>query len=216
MVDLLTDTTVGLRERKKLRTRATLIDAAVRLCLAQGYEQTTVEQIAALAEVSTRTFSRYFATKEAVILTLLEGLTDAVARGLPTIPAGVPALEALRRVHVDVLSAVPSGTVPGLTSNNIVAMLQIINSTPALQAAAAGFWPPTNIALLAERLGVRPQDRKVRLVTAVWSSIITTACGDLVADTDGTVLGPEVMIERIDSAFADFATLTVGLSAGPG
>ena len=42
-----------------------LVDAAVELCITQGYESTTVEQIAAAAEISTRTFSRYFATKDA-------------------------------------------------------------------------------------------------------------------------------------------------------
>ena len=48
---------LGLRERKKLRTRATLIDAAV-VCNRQGFERTTVDQIAAIADVSPRTFSR--------------------------------------------------------------------------------------------------------------------------------------------------------------
>ena len=66
VVNLLDDATPGLRERKKQRTRATLISAAVKLCLEQGYEHTTVDQIAAAAEVSPRTFSRYFATKDAV------------------------------------------------------------------------------------------------------------------------------------------------------
>jgi transcriptional regulator GlxA family with amidase domain len=53
---------LGLRERKKQRTHATLIDAAVELCERQGFERTTVDQIAAIADVSPRTFSRYFAT----------------------------------------------------------------------------------------------------------------------------------------------------------
>ena len=43
---------LGLRERKKQRTRATLIDAAVGLCERQGFEHTTVDQIAAIADVS--------------------------------------------------------------------------------------------------------------------------------------------------------------------
>lgn len=70
---------LGLRERKKQRTRATLINAAVQLCLEQGYEKTTVDQIAAAADVSSRTFSRYFATKDAVYLALL----DALIQGWP-------------------------------------------------------------------------------------------------------------------------------------
>ena len=90
VVDLLADATPGLRERKKQRTRATLIDAAVELCLEQGYEHTTVDQIAAIAEVSPRTFSRYFATKDAVYLTLLEDLVNAVAVELDAIPLEVP------------------------------------------------------------------------------------------------------------------------------
>jgi hypothetical protein len=50
----------GLRELKKQRTGAALNEAAADLCLRQGFDNTTVAQIAAIAEVSPRTFSRYF------------------------------------------------------------------------------------------------------------------------------------------------------------
>jgi AcrR family transcriptional regulator len=61
-------TAAGLRERKKQKTKAAIQREAVRLFKAQGYEDTTIEQIAAAAEISPSTFFNYFPTKEDVVI----------------------------------------------------------------------------------------------------------------------------------------------------
>ncbi len=55
---------MSLRERKRVRTRAALVDAAIELFERDGYERTTIAEIEAAADIGTRTFFSYFATKE--------------------------------------------------------------------------------------------------------------------------------------------------------
>jgi AcrR family transcriptional regulator len=84
----------GLRERKKLKTRATIRREAFRLIQEQGFNNTTVDQIAAAADISPRTFSRYFPTKEAVLLSddQIEPIVTAFAHA----PAELSIVEAYR------------------------------------------------------------------------------------------------------------------------
>lgn len=90
----------GLRERKKARTRDAIQEAALRLFLEQGYAATTVEQIAAAADVSERTFFRYFATKaDTVSYDLVEPM---VAESFVAQPAELSPTAALRAAIGDV------------------------------------------------------------------------------------------------------------------
>lgn len=84
----------GLRERKKTRTRATIREHAMRLFREQGYPATTVEQIAAAAEVSPSTFFRYFPTKEAVVLA--DDLDPLMLHALEEQPTGITPFAAMR------------------------------------------------------------------------------------------------------------------------
>jgi AcrR family transcriptional regulator len=207
------DMPTGLRERKKQRTRATLIDVAMDLCLKQGYDHTTVEQIAAAADVSPRTFSRYFATKDAVFMTLIEDYADAVADEIASVPAIVGPLEAVRQAHIAVLTRVAARRVGRLTTERVVLMLRVINASDALRRASFDFRHPPTHVLLAERMGVDLHDRRANLVLAVFSSVIVTACGDLISDTDTVRLGPTVMVDRLNEAFGYVAQLASDLQA---
>jgi AcrR family transcriptional regulator len=213
VAELAEDFVPGLRERKKLRTRATLIDAAMELCLRDGYENTTVEQIAAAADVSPRTFSRYFATKDAVFMTLIEDYSHEVSIELESVPTEVGPLEAMRQAHVAVLTRVASRQVGRLTTERIILMLRVINASDALRRAAFEFRHDETEVILAKRMGVDIEDRRRRLVGAVFSSTIVTACGDLIADTDTVRLGPTVMVDRLNEAFSQVALFTSDLRA---
>ncbi|MEU6781781.1 TetR family transcriptional regulator [Nonomuraea angiospora] len=76
------------RERKKRQTRQLLVGTALRLFAEQGYEQTTVAQIAAAADVATKTFFNYFPTKEDVlfaeVLEYMEQVAVVIAEREPS------------------------------------------------------------------------------------------------------------------------------------
>src|SRR5580692_9667090 len=84
----------GLRERKKARTRASLREHALRLFREQGYQATTVEQIAAAAEVSASTFFRYFPTKEDVVLQ--DDMDTRMVEAFARQPPGLSPIAAVR------------------------------------------------------------------------------------------------------------------------
>ena len=84
----------SLRERKKARTRAAIREHALRLFREQGYQATTVEQIAAAAEVSPSTFFRYFPTKEDVVLR--DDFDDRALAAFERQPPSMTPLAALR------------------------------------------------------------------------------------------------------------------------
>ena len=84
----------GLRERKKLKTQRMIREEALRLFKSQGFNETTVEQIAEAAEVSPSTFFRYFPTKEAVLFS--DEFDPLVIAALRSQPADKPPLRAVR------------------------------------------------------------------------------------------------------------------------
>src|SRR4029450_2504217 len=90
------DTPIGLRERKKLRTRAELSDAAFRLLAERGFDETTIEDIVEQVEVSPRTFFRYFDSKEDVVIGFFDDLGLELRSMLAARPPEEASFTALR------------------------------------------------------------------------------------------------------------------------
>jgi AcrR family transcriptional regulator len=97
---------LGLRERKKARTRAAIQRHALQLFREQGYEATTVEQIAEAAEVSPSTFFRYFRTKEDVAL--YDDLDPLFIAAFEAQPAELSPAQAMRRALRQVFANMPA------------------------------------------------------------------------------------------------------------
>ncbi len=118
VTDMLDAGRVSLRERKKARTRAALREHALRLFREQGYQATTVEQIAAAAEVSPSTFFRYFPTKEDVVLQ--DDMDTRMIAALEQQPAGLGPVAAIR------------AAVRQVSSSYTAADLDVLRETTAL------------------------------------------------------------------------------------
>lgn len=181
-----------------------LVDAAVELCVKQGYENTTVEQIASAADISTRTFSRYFATKEAVFIAVLDDLATEIAAELVSQPADLGPMEALRAAHMAVLGRVSRHPLVGLTKERIALILRIVNSSHALRQAAIDYRFPAAMNILAKHMGVAPDDKRLDLAVALFSTTIVSACSDVV-DDDDVELGPDIIMERLEKTLGQVA-----------
>jgi AcrR family transcriptional regulator len=202
----------SLRSRKLQRTRATLVDSAVELCLRQGYENTTIQQITEAADISPRTFNRYFANKDEVFIAVLDDLADEIASGMSTQPPDVGPLEAGRAAIVAVLTRADSQAIDGLTADRIRLILRIVTVSDKLQRATLEYRNPRSMAVLASRMGVSADDPRVDLVTALFILTVVGACSDLVAHTDSAALRPLAIAEHIDRAFGYVAKYAADLT----
>lgn len=190
----------GLRARKKARTRAAIRGHALALFRQQGYRQTTIEQIAAAAEVSPATFFRYFPTKEDVVL---QDDFDVISVGaLREVPAELGPVAAFR--------AAASVTIAAMTEADMAAIQETLALTaqvPEIRARALDEFVRTVnevAAALAARSGRDPADIEVRTIAGAVVGVVMSAVLPDSADTFNSGRMDDVagMFARIDEALA--------------
>jgi AcrR family transcriptional regulator len=112
---------VSLRDRKKAATRRQLMAVALRLFEERGFDETTVEEIAAAAEVAPRTFFRYFPTKVDVLFADHAELVALLRDTLAVRPPGESVVHAVRRATLEGLERLIADPTPYLTRSRLAA-----------------------------------------------------------------------------------------------
>jgi len=165
MPNTITPIAQGLRERKKQKTRESIQREAMRLIEKQGYEQTTVEQIAAAADISPSTFFNYFPTKEDVVL--YDAYDPILATLLLERPADEPLSVSFRRVLEEM------GGIFERDRDIILARAKLWFEVPALRAR---LWEEIEKAqafmtsLMAQRSGLDADNFETRVTVGVMTA----------------------------------------------
>jgi len=116
----------GLRERKRRETLQRITDAGIRLFIKKGYEGTTLDEIAAAAGISRRTFFYYFKAKDGILLSLQSGMGDMIAAEVRDAPKNKRPLDAIRDAVVKVCALIPP--------DDMIAIDRVMRSSEAVQA----------------------------------------------------------------------------------
>ena len=161
----------GLRERKKLRTRAAIQKEALRLFLKRGFEETTIEDIAEAVEISPSTFFNYFPSKEAVVFQ--DDLDPLIIAEFNAQPPSVSPIAALRIAMKNVL-----GKLPRTGDELIRERIGLIRKTPELRAAMINEFTDLidQISVpIAHRVGKSPNDFAVRNMAGALLGVFIAA-----------------------------------------
>jgi AcrR family transcriptional regulator len=174
---------VGLRERKKARTEAAIREHAMRLFREQGYQATTVEQIAEAAEVSPSTFFRYFPTKEDVVLT--DDYDPLIVEAFRAQLAELSPVAAFRAAMAAVFAGMSA------EQREVERERQrLVLSEPELRAGALdglGATIQLVAGVVAERIGRRPDELAVRTFAGAVLGVLLASLFAAAEDPDTDV-----------------------------
>ncbi|TXS21645.1 TetR family transcriptional regulator [Streptomyces sp. ms191] len=187
-----------MAERKRRLVTDELTESALQLLARKGFDGVTVDEIAAAAGVSKRTFFRYFASKEDVVVQFLADMGSGMRAELAARPAEEPASVALLRAVSLPLAACANHSDH---SERALRVVQLILRTPALLARFLERQAQWRDALAAELVGRTGLDGDGDLRPELAAGIALTAF-DAVLRRWSTTDGAEDPVELIDRAFA--------------
>lgn len=175
----------GRRDRKRAETHARIQAAALELFLRQGFEATTLDQIAEAADVSRRSLFHYFASKEEMVLSAKADIAPLIRDAVAARPADEPLLAMAEQALIDMARH--------FQTPEAKAIARLIHDTPALAAWDAAKHDALERLLaeaLAARKGLPLDDAELRVTALAAVAILRHATEAWLASDDRR--GPEV------------------------
>jgi AcrR family transcriptional regulator len=131
----------GLRARKRRETRLRIIEAGIRLFIDRGYEAATLDEIAAAAGISRRSFFHYFRSKDEILLSLQASMGERIASAVRAAPPGPRPIETVRDAIAAIVATYPA--------EEMIAIDRIMRSSAAVQARKQASYVEHEATLLA-------------------------------------------------------------------
>ena len=187
-----------LRDRKKIRTRQAIVDAATELFATRGYEGTTVADIAATAEIGTRTFFSYFASKEELLFPQSDARVRAAVDAIATRKPGESPAEVLLRALRDA----------GASDDDMVSplarlRLDLARTVPAVRGRGLQIQLDAQREIARHLRDAYPDeldDVRAAALVGAFVGAVTGALMVLLDDPDAVAGGPERLKERLRQA----------------
>lgn len=207
--------TEGLRERKKRRTRQEISDVATRLFFEHGFEQVTLAQIAAAAEVSVKTIFNHFGSKEDLYFDRAQELDEGLRRTITERPPGTTILESLHALLRDNRVPLPGQGWGGLEEEQRYGLFRAFLATqdrsPALRARRLIIGEEMGrgvAAVIGSELGRDPDDPAVQALAAALVAVMNLRDRALRTAMAEGVRPPALrdrVVAVVDEAFARLA-----------
>lgn len=192
--------TSTLRERKRERTRTAIVAAGTRLFASAGYDETTIADIAAAADIGTRTFFSYFSGKEELLFPEHDRRIDAALEAIAGRAAGERPVEVL-------LKALAAGgpVSDDLTSATAGLRLRLMESVPAVRGRALQLQRRAEREIARALIDAYPDQFDAALAAALAGAFIggaAAATNALLDDAGNATAGPSRVAAQIESAVA--------------
>ncbi|MFI2436292.1 TetR family transcriptional regulator [Streptomyces sp. NPDC018693] len=191
----------SLAQRKRQLVTEELMEAALQLLARRGFDAVTIDEIAAAAGASKRTFFRYFASKEDVVVQFLSGMGEQMSAELAGRPAGERPSVAMRHTVQVPLAACADRSDHAERALRVV---QLILRTPSLRARFLEHqaqWRDALAEQLAPRLAPGPDtELRARLAAGVVLTAFDTVLGQW-SDSDGTA-DMTALVDRVFTVLA--------------
>lgn len=192
----------GLRERKRRETAKRIKEVGIRLFIERGYDATTIDDIAAAADISRRTFFYYYKTKDDILLTMQNAMGEILSTHLADEPATKKPLQAVRDAAIRVAAPVPA--------DELLKLDRLMRSSEAVQARKVASYvrhEQTLFEALREKWPQKERETALRMIAMLSIGAVRLSL-DTLDREDGKCPLAEILAATFDAVEREISSAT--------